>query len=85
MSAKLYIYNDTIYEGELSDIETLLAINSGYGMVPNIIEAKIVSVTPEAVADVKELYQEMQAKIEEAKNLRARLYDLTDRKLQIRL
>ena len=85
MSTNFYIFNDTIYEGVRSDIELLLAINSGYGMTPQLIEAKVVRVTPDAVTDVEKLHQEMQAKIEEVKNLRHKLYELTDLKLQIRL
>lgn len=81
MSANLYVYDDTIYEGELSDIETLLAIQSGYGYVPNIIKAKVVRVTPDAVASVKELHQTIQTKIEEVKNLQTSMLDLVDRKL----
>lgn len=86
MSAKLYVHyghNDKpyVYQGELSDIELLLSINSGYGYFPRLEEVTITQVTPDAIADVKQLYEEIEAKTEEVKNLRRKLDQVLDHKL----
>jgi hypothetical protein len=78
LSDNFYIYNDTIYQGELSDIEALLAVSVKHRYACDIQRAKVVHVTPDTVANIKAMHQEIETKIQEVKNLQARLYDATD-------
>lgn len=79
MTCNLYLYDETIYEGELSDIEALLAIRGGYGFTNNITKVNVVQVTPESLAGVKEIHKQIKTKMQEVRSLQAELYDTLSR------
>lgn len=78
MKCNLYLHDDTVYEGELSDIETLLSMCKGYRYT-NITKVKLVRVTPESLTEVKEIHKQIEAKVQEVRSLQAHLYDTLDK------